>query len=304
MASIIHRGIRFTSALLPMLPCLAGAAPSAAVATFGVTGTYTQQCEVYPSIFCAPAPYLFGIPQAPSFALDQSYHGQNSSGGITTTADTHLYVNASPDAIHARADTAVTFSQNPIFGLPQDVNFSTAKLVLTTSDVLHFTSDVLAPGTSISYEITEVLDSTVVGACGSAQEPAAWVSFTAQALPILYHTTCGNGADHMSASAIRSSTVGASIAFESGFQLSSGWGYGSGNVQGVASASDAHSVDASNTGAVYITVLTPGVTFSADSGATYQPAAVPEPGALSLWAVGSAVLGASAWRRRRVSRVH
>jgi hypothetical protein len=60
------------------------------------------------------------------------------------------------------------------------------------------------------------------------------------------------------------------------------------------------SADATSTGLLFIDVLTPGASFTSESGALYQPAAVaavPEPGTLAVLAIG--LMGVMALRRSR-----
>ena len=243
-----------------------------------------------------------GIPQAPSVNLDILHNGQNFAplDGLTTTAETHLVVTANTAQVHALAETAITFLMNPpTHALGEIVTFAVAGLNLDAFDNIHFASGTLAPGTPISFQISEILDSTITGPCDATSDgPAGFASFGifAGSLPVLYHTSCGIGSDHMSASATLSSTVGGTLGLQTNFQMTSTSGFGS-NLQGLSSFNNAHTVDASNTGAVYITVLTPGVTLTSDSGASYTSA--PEPGSVVLLGGGCLILAAGAVRRRR-----
>jgi hypothetical protein len=293
--------IRLALALAPILLGLAATSRVASASAF-VQGTYDQRCVVYPLVLCTPPPFPKGIPQAPSVNLDLTFHGENFAplDGTTTTADTHLFISADPSTVHARGETAITFSMTPpIHALAEVVTFATAGFNLDAFDVLHFASGTLAPGTVFSFQISEILDSTITGACDASSEgPSAFAAYTVfgVSLPGLYHSSCGDGSAHMSASTTFSSTVGGTVGLQTNFQMRSVSGFGS-NLQGFSSFSSAHSVDASNTGAVYITILTPGVTFTSDSGASYQ--AAPEPGSVVLLGGGCLILAAGAVRRRR-----
>lgn len=299
MAKSSQRAVRSVLGSFATLLALCGLAPHARAAsgTFGVQGIYALECDVYPMVFCSPFPLQTGIPLAPAFSLDRHYHGENSFNGIATTADVQLTIDAAADAIRVKANTAGTFAQDPVRGLEQHVSSSYATLVLDTMDVIHFNASTLDPGSSVAFEVTEVLDSTVSGVCVAGSEPGARVSYYIVGLPVLSHTTCGHGSDHLWATGSFTAQVGAAVPLMGNLQMGVFSGFGSGNAQGLATASDQHGVDASSTAAVYIRVLTPGVTFSSDSGAIYQP--VPEPGSASLWAGGALLLaGVRRWRRR------
>jgi hypothetical protein len=228
-------------------PILLGLAATSRVASASafVQGTYSQSCVVYPLILCSQPPNLFGIPQAPSVTLDILHNGQNFAplDGVTTTAETHLVVTANTAQVHALADTAITFLMNPpTHALDQIVTFAVAGLNLDAFDNIHFASATLAPGTSISFQISEILDSTIVGPCDATSDgPAGFASFGifAGSLPVLYHTSCGIGSDRMSASATFSSTVGGTLGLQTNFQMKSTSGFGS-NLQGFSSFNNAH----------------------------------------------------------------
>jgi hypothetical protein len=96
----------------------------------------------------------------------------------------------------------------------------------------------------------------------------------------------------MTATATLHSTVGGSLELVSRFRISAGSGLSYPDVPFNSLFTVDHSADASDTGAIFITVLTQGVSLTSDSGATYS--AVPEPSSIQLmWGVAFGIAG---WR--------
>jgi hypothetical protein len=301
------RGGNRLLAFAPILIVLGGGCTTASAGTFYVQGIYQQPCNVLGGLICVPTG-IINVPQAPSFSLDNDQHVQNhyqpdSGTDIFVSLDDHLIVNAgfvngSTGIFHAFGATTATYTANLIggFGLfPTGVAGGQNLLQLTAFDTVHFGSATLSPGTAISLQLTEILDSTITGPCEANAPASAQFNVLSHFMPVLFHTNCGNGSDHMSSTTVFASTVGGSIGIDYDFRITSTAGVAC-CASGPGIASDAHTVDASNTGAFFITVLTPGVTLTSDSGYNYQAANVPEPATLALLCAGCLMLCASRFR--------
>jgi len=274
-----------------------------AAASAYVQGTYAESCVVVSATLCSTPPNLFGISQAPGFTYDNRYHGEGSypfEPGNFTTADTHLFVSVSPGSFHAVGETAASLQMSLVHGLPQVIAFGNVELNVDSVDRIPFRSATLAAGTPVSYEITGVLDSTLTGNCdaSSGSGPAAWVALAIAGVAQpgdLYHSTCGDGSDHMVITKTLTSSVGANLELQFNFQMRSTSGIGT----AAAFATSAHTVNAANSGMVYINVLTPGVTFTSDSGYSYAPTTVPEPASGAMLGAGGLLLAVFSSRRWR-----
>jgi hypothetical protein len=297
-----HLSVRHAFAMAAILAGFLATSPTA-VASAYVQGTYSESCVVVSTTLCSTPPNLFGIPQGPSFTYDNRYHGEGSypfEPGNFTTADTHLFVSVSPGSFHAIGETAASLQMSLVHGLPQVIAFGTVQLYVDSFDVIHFTSGTLAVGTPVSYEITGVLDSTLTGACDSSggNPPGAFAALSIAGVTQagdLYHSTCGDGSDHMTVTRTLMTSVGGSLPLQFNFQIASTSGIGT----AAAFATSAHSVNAANSGMVYINVLTPGVDLTSDSGYSYAPAAaVPEPPS-GVVIAGGLLLAVLSSRRRR-----
>ena len=276
-----------------------GATAPSAVGSALVNGWYAQSCLVAGTGLCSTPPNLFGIPPSPSFTYDRAYHGEASypfEPDNFTTADSHLSFFVSPGTFHALAETAASLTMGHPHGLGQTIAFGVARLNVDASDTLHFVSSLLPPGTPITYQITAVLDSTLSGDCNANTDHpigdyASLVLWGITTPGQLTHSTCGHGSDHMTVSSTRTSAVGNQVNLLYNFQVFSE----SGISVAAPYAASAHAVRALNSAEVYINVLTPGVTFTSDSGWAYT--AAPEP--LSTALVASAFLILISVRRAR-----
>jgi len=304
------RGNRLLT-LATILIGLVGGCRTASAGTYYIGGNYQQVCGVFHSVICSGSTgSIVYIPQAPSFSLDndiqvQNHYHPDSGTDMFLTADTHMVVNAAfvngdTGIFHAFGSATATYNAT-LIGLfdhfPTSVAGGQSVLQLTAHDNVQFGSGTLPPGTAISVQYTEVLDSTITGPCNGGPSSAQFSVFNG-ALPVLYHTGCGTGSDHMSATTVFSSTVGESIGIDYDFRINAASGV-SCCASGPGSGSDAHTVDASNTGALFITILTPGVFLISDSGYNYQPPNVPEPATFGLLCVGCLMLCANRFRRGR-----
>lgn len=210
------------------------------------------------------------------------------------------------DAMHLTAESNAIVGGNfdPAFGFHYATAF--ANIGFESADALSFTSTSLAPGTPISFRVTQTLDSlfqaTAPGTCQAAgYNPAGTATLqildsnNAFLFNPLSHDTCGRGSEIMTASVILQSAVGGRFAFQTAMTLTTYTG-----ANNTAPRQALTSADASHTGSTMIEVLTPGVDFIADSGASYavstSPSApVPEPGTILLTLTGLAVAGRRRW---------
>jgi len=223
------------------------------------------------------------------------------------TSQATLYGSATPGTFHGYVQSFAAAPESVDSGGPYVV-VTNSQLVLRADDDLLFTSSTLPIGTPVSFMFTadlhSILTSDTAGNCspvsfipaGSAiLEPNNGSLFTP-----LDHNTCGTGSDNMSFSGIFHSEVGDGTVGPNDpgdFPISISLVLES-QASNFPIASDTTTVDASSTGNIYVQVLTPDVTFSSASGATYQPttSAVPEPGTLPL--IGAAMVGMEVMRRK------
>jgi hypothetical protein len=216
------------------------------------------------------------------------------------TSEALVYGNATNDTIHAYAESTDSASPVGNIGDAGQGPISYANFSFDVSDDIHFTSQTLSAGTPVSFLLTETLDSTISattpGTCslpiGEGYNPgveAEMEMFNNQTLlGAVTHDSCGRGSDSMTLSSMLSSTVGGT--FEVGANLSL---YTTASVLLNGTSTNTGILNASDTGTLTIQVLTPGVGFYSDSGATYS--GVPEPSAAVLVLFGAAV---GAWRKR------
>lgn len=200
---------------------------------------------------------------------------------------------AGADNLHAYAESSVSTVWNPegftVDSLSGPRAFS--HLGFTVTDAFLFTSAVLPDGSPVTFQLTAVLHSTlaatVTGVCtasGYAPAGAAGLAMTGPAQASLFtplsHDTCGLGADVMSLTGVFSGAIGVPFGFRTTLAVNSSvaraWQDGPGE--------DYSIVDAGATANIFVTVLTPNVNFSAESGAAYTDphSQVPEPSTVLL----------------------
>lgn len=254
------------------------------------------------------------IPNAPTVAFETEHYHHSSTRfvGIASsgpyTADSYLSVDLSPGKYHAYADTAGSITDYDGGVDPGAFVRGYAALFITALDVFHFDSSILPAGSDVSFELTATLHSTIAfGSTAGGCSPAS-PSYASMLLEQvgggnlfpgtpLYHDSCGSGADTITATRVLHSTVGGvGFGLTTYFRINADAQLSGGGLQaaGVRTGSVHSVVDASSTGKVYVRVLTPDVTFRADSGASYR-ADVPEPGTFLL--IGFVIAAAVASRR-------
>jgi hypothetical protein len=270
-----------------------------------VTGTYQQ--VAYAVTTGGGIPIGF-VPKSPSASFETPhYHVEEVPplffypGG---TADSYLSASVSPASFHAYAATAASISNYNGGVRPGAISRGYADLYMDAFDLLSFSSLTLPEGTDVAFELTAELESTLdtsfaPGNCPSL-ENATYGYLNVNWSLILRHDSCGGGSSLMTASTILHTTVGGDFGLATIFRVqadsvAAGEYY---RLQGLSGGSEHAIVDASHTGSLFVKVLTPGVTFTSDSGATYARSAVPEqPSTLLLLAPA---FGVVALLRRRV----
>lgn len=211
---------------------------------------------------------------SPNYSLTQDLGGQHFAGAASMSYDLE------PDNLHAYLSTSATI-QNP--GSSDTlVSYGFAALDATVTDALHFSSSSLAPGTDVAFTVTGVLHSEILsdfaGCTTDGPSGYATMSINGVGFPFgpntWYHSTCGDGSDFMEATGTFHSTVGGNFGLTTHLLLKS-----NSSVEGPNSGTYFITVDAEDTAALYVNVLTPGVTFNSDSGATFS---APEPATVLL----------------------
>jgi hypothetical protein len=203
--------------------------------------------------------------------------------GASITATALLYGDAAAyDAIHAYAESLVSMENNPGNGFVGGNAFS--NLGFRVTDTVRFASESLGGGSPVQFTLTAELHSVIAatspGGCNpsTGYQPSGTARLVTTQVNQLYspliHDTCGKGAELMSVSNILLSEVNGAYTFETLLEL-----FSSASVGANADAEARTTIDARTTARLYIDVLTPGVTFTADSNATYtrDPTSVPEP---------------------------
>lgn len=260
-----------------------------------VSAAYSQVCQVYSGVGCG---FTQVVGQWPTLSYAHTYEGQNIDPtlGTFTHALSTLTIEASPSAFHVMALGLFDFEDSARWALPDDVTYANAKADLTGTDGIHFHADSLAPGTPVSFVVHSTLDSSVSGGCNNFGSVNVYFALFGNH-SILKHDGCGAGSDHMSAATTFVSVVDGQFDLESRLIVTAGSGVTGQEVLGVTSLHVSHRADAAHTASLWIEVLTPGVSFVSDSGASYA-APVPEPSTPLLLGLGGALLGLQASQRR------
>ncbi len=279
-------------------------APAARADSF-VSGTYTQTCYTYYLQVCGTV--QGSVPQTSSYSYSHTSDGTTGTtnpGAVFTSAHSVLTFDATPGEYHGLAEGDVQVENNTGASLADAVVGASATVDVSGTDTIHFASGILTAGTAVDFTVTEVLDSSILGSCGENGGPtgtpddpsAAFAFFQVTGLTALSHNSCGTGSDHMTATATLHSTVGGDLQLVSRFYIHAISALGYPDVPFNSLYSVNHSSDASDTGAIFITVLTQGVTLTSDSGAAYTTA--PELGSIQLLCAGIALLGIARQRQK------
>ena len=291
--------ISFVSAWAAVVFVLALCAAPRVSADNHVSASYGQVCQLYSGVSCG---FTQVSGEWPTLSYAHTYEGQNIDPalGTFTHALSTLTIDAGPSAFHVTALGLFDFVDSAQWALPDDVTYANANADLIGTDRIHFHSGSLAPGTPLSFVVHSTLDSIVSGGCNNFGSANVYFAlFTNHS--ILKHDGCGVGSDHMSATTTFASVVDGQFDLESRLIVSAGSGVTGQDVLGVTSLHVSHQADAAHTATLWIEVLTPGVTFTSDSGASYA-APVPEPAAALLLGLGVAVLLAVLRRSRGLRR--
>lgn len=285
--------------LVPNRVVMLLAAVAANAAAASISGTYTLGCtaasgnaQCFPGVFATgsidPANPTYTSPHY-SVSVDPPIYNEHYDAGAYASFDLRH------DNLHAYLSSSASIL-NPVSGVAVDwISRGYAALDASVTDALSFSSSTLAPGSNVAFTITGVLHSVIQTnhiLC-NANGPNAWAAMTINGVGSgrWYHSTCGDGSDVMESTLTFHSTVGGHFGIATTFQL-----VADSIIQKPAGGSYVTTVDAQNTARLYVNVLTPGVSFTSDSGAAYSAAAVPEPSAalLVLPALGAL------WARRRM----
>lgn len=271
---------------------------TANAAASSVTGTYTIGCRAGgPADTCGPPGNFFtgnissAFYDSPDYSVSSDHNGEHYSATANMTFDLN------PDNLHAYLSTSggIQKSNSADSGF---VSEGLASLHATVTDGIHFSSDILAPGSDVAFTITGVLHSQISSNnpnCPSGN-PNGFASLTINGVGFpfgpdtWYHSTCGDGSDNMQATGTFHSTVGGLFNIVTTFALKADAGVVDPNT-----GSYYMTVDAANTANLYLTILTPGVTFVSDSGAGYN---APEPSTVLLGLLPALFF---LWRARRQS---
>jgi hypothetical protein len=249
-----------------------------------------------------------GTNPAPILSLDLPTISKTEADTMGDSASLSMYGSATPGQLHAFGYTTAMWNGS---APPLDAASSFVELSFQWSDSLTFQSTSLAFGAPVSYTLEYVLDSTLnetatlcAGRPVGDAAPAPSIVLTGVGNTTeLIRSPCGlpgSGSDHMVATVTFMSTVGGSPLIQEGLSIAGSTAAGGGNPD----LAESMTVNAADTGSLYVLVNTPNVTFTAASGATYQPtstAPVPEPTTLTLTALGLAGV-VSRYRLRRARR--
>ncbi len=235
-----------------------------------------------------------------------SYTSPNYSGAYDSYWGVHyetsiaLSYDFKPDLLRAKVVSSTTLS-NPISGAEiGHAVLSRGYIDTEFIDGLNFASSTLAAGTVVNFKVTAELHSVFStnedATCQPGQTPRGYAVLAVNGHTIGYHSTCGDGSETQQASFMAQSTVGGHAGLDTIFRLQ-----GESGTQNPYGGTFYMTSDASHTATLRVDVLTSGVSFTSDSGALYQPLAVPEAPTVTLIVSGLCLLAAARGIRLRAA---